>query len=119
MSPGCQRILRISREGQEHLFYADIDLFADLDSQQMGVHMSRFSDALEEVAEEIVLTRSPSIETMAERIAQQVIERQQGLRSEVHIRAIYPMTKTSPVSGKRTQETVHFDRDGRLYPRTL
>jgi GTP cyclohydrolase-4 len=101
---GLQRILRITREGQEHLFYADIDLFADLDSQQMGVHMSRFSDALEEVAEEIVLTRSPSIETMAERIARQVIERQQGLRSEVHIRAIYPMAKTSPVSGKRTQE---------------
>jgi GTP cyclohydrolase-4 len=101
---GLHRILRITREGQEHLFYADIDLFADLDSQQMGVHMSRFSDALEEVAEEIVLTRSPSIETLAERIAQQVIHRQQALRSEVHIRAIYPMTKTSPVSGKKSQE---------------
>ncbi len=101
---GLQRILRITREGREHLFYANIDLFADLNSHQMGVHMSRFSDALEEVAEEIVLTRSPSIETMAERIARLVIERQQGLRSEVHIRAIYPMTKTSPVSGKKTQE---------------
>ena len=101
---GVHRILRIVRDGQEHLFYAEIDLFADLSSRQMGVHMSRFSDALEEVAEEIILSKSPNIETLAERIARQVIERQQALRSEVHIRAIYPMTKIAPVSGKRSQE---------------
>src|SRR3972149_4007178 len=101
---GLHRIVRITREGQEHLFYTEMDLFADLNSRQMGVHMSRFSDALEEVVEEIVLAKSPSIETLAERIAQQVIERQQALRSEVHIRAIYPMTKVSPVSGKKSQE---------------
>ena len=36
---GVHRILRIVRDGQEHLFYAEIDLFADLSSRQMGVHM--------------------------------------------------------------------------------
>lgn len=101
---GIHRILRIVRDGQEHLFYAEMDLFADLNARQMGVHMSRFSDALEEVAEEIILSKSPSIETLAERIARQVIERQQALRSEVHIRAVYPMTKLAPVSGKKSQE---------------
>ena len=101
---GIHRIVRIVREGQEHLFYAEMDLFADLNSRQMGVHMSRFSDALEEVAEEIVLAKASSIETLAERIAREVIERQQAHRSEVHIRAIYPMTKIAPISGKKSQE---------------
>ena len=101
---GIHRILRIVREGQEHLFYAEMDLFADLNSRQMGVHMSRFGDALEEAAEEIILAKATSIETLAERISRQIIERQQTFRSEVHIRAIYPMTKLAPVSGKKSQE---------------
>jgi GTP cyclohydrolase-4 len=38
------------------------------------------------------------------RIAQQVVSSQEAIRSEVHIRAIYPMEKTAPVSGKKMQE---------------
>ncbi len=101
---GLRRIIRITWGGQEHLFYAEMDLFAELDSRQMGIHMSRFSDVLEEVAEEITLEKSPNIETLAERIARQLIERQQAIRSEVHVQAVYPMQKTAPVSGKRMQE---------------
>ena len=101
---GLRRIIRITRGGQEHLFYAEMDLFADLDPKQMGVHMSRFSDVLEEVAEEITLEKSPNIETLAERIARQVVKRQHAIRSEAHVRAVYPMEKIAPVSGKKMQE---------------
>lgn len=101
---GLRRIIRIIRGGQEHLFYAEMDLFADLDPKQMGVHMSRFSDALEEVAEEITLEKSPNIETLAARIAAQVVERQHAIRSEVHVRAVYPMEKIAPHSGRKMQE---------------
>ncbi|MEW6231015.1 MAG: GTP cyclohydrolase MptA [Chloroflexota bacterium] len=101
---GLRRIIRISRGGQENLFYAEMDLFADLNPGQMGVHMSRFGDVLEEIAEEITLEKSPGIETLAERIARQVVERQQALRSEVHIQAVYPMEKIAPLSGKKMQE---------------
>jgi len=101
---GLHRIIRITRGGQENLFYAEIDLFADLDPQRMGVHMSRFTDVLEEVADQIALEKSPSIETLAERIAHQVVQSQQAIRSEAHIRAVYPMEKIAPVSGKKMQE---------------
>ena len=99
-----RRIIRIVRGGQENLFYADLDLFADLHPGQMGVHMSRFSDVLEEIAEEITLERSPNIETLAERLACQVVESQRAIRAEAHIRAVYPMEKIAPLSGKKTQE---------------
>ncbi len=101
---GLRRIIRIARGDGEHLFYAEMDLFADLDPKQTGVHMSRFSDVLEEVAEEITLERLPSVESLAERIARQVVETQEAIRSEVHVQAVYPMEKIAPLSGKRMQE---------------
>jgi GTP cyclohydrolase-4 len=98
------RIIRITRGGDEHLFYAQIDLFADLNPTQMGVHMSRFGDVLEEIVDEITFEKSPNIETLAGRISQQVVTSQKAVRSEVQIRAVYPMDKVAPVSGKKMQE---------------
>jgi GTP cyclohydrolase IV len=101
---GLRRIIRISQGGQDNLFYAEMDLFADLNPGQMGVHMSRFGEVLEEIIEEITLEKSPNIETLSERIARQVVERQHAIRSEVHIQAVYPMEKIAPLSGKKMQE---------------
>lgn len=98
------RLIRISRDGQSTPFYAELDLFADLDREQTGVHMSRFSDVLEVLVTEISMEASPDIESLAERIARQVVQRQHALRSEVHIRARYPMTKVTPVTGKRVEQ---------------
>jgi GTP cyclohydrolase-4 len=102
------RIIRITRSGQENLFYAQIDLFADLDPDKMGIHMSRFSDVLEETADGITLEKYPNIETLAGRIARQIVDSQGAIRSEARIRAVYPMEKFAPVSGKKTQELYTF-----------
>jgi GTP cyclohydrolase-4 len=101
---GLRRIIRISQGGQDNIFYAELDLFADLNPERMGVHMSRFTDTLEEAVEEIALEAAPNIEALAERIARQVVENQQAIRSEVHLRAIYPMEKVTPLSARKTQE---------------
>jgi GTP cyclohydrolase IV len=99
-----RRIIRIARAGEENLFYAEIDLFADLDRTQMGTHMSRFSDVLEETADEVALEAAPNIETLTARMASQVVSRQRANRAEVHVRAIFPVQKVAPVSGRKTQE---------------
>ncbi len=99
-----QRIIQISDEGENTLFYATLDIFADLNPRQAGVHMSRFSDALEALVEEISLEPSPSIESLAERLAKQVVQSQRAARSEVHIRARYPMMKVTPITGKSVEE---------------
>ncbi|MGC8873946.1 MAG: GTP cyclohydrolase MptA [Chloroflexia bacterium] len=101
---GLRRVIRIARYGVENLFYATIDLFADLSPEQMGVHMSRFCDILEETAEEVALQEYPDIETLSEHIARQVLDKQHALRSEVHIRAIYPMDRITPLSAKKSQQ---------------
>jgi GTP cyclohydrolase-4 len=99
-----RRIIQISNGGRGTLFYAELSLFADLNLAQSGVHMSRFSDVLEELVEEMSLDVSPDIESLAERLAQQVVQSQHAIRSEVHIRVQYPMMKSAPVTGKRSEE---------------
>lgn len=101
---GIRKSLLLGDEGHQQWFDATFDLYADLGTKQAGVHMSRFSDVLEEVLEDIASNAWPKIEILAEAIAQAIVERQKVSRAEVHIRTAYPLQKWTPVSGRRTQE---------------
>jgi GTP cyclohydrolase-4 len=103
-----KRIIRMAGSERESLFYAEMDLFAYLDQEHAGVHMSRFNDVLERLMEEITLEASPSIEAMAERLARQIVSTQHAGRSEVYIRAKYPLKKHTPVTGKEVEELYTF-----------
>ena len=99
-----RRNIQITNGGKPILFHAEIDLFADLTADKAGVHMSRFSDAVESLVQEMTLDPTPDVESLACRLSRQVIAGQGALRSEVHIRAKSPMIKTTPVSGKTTED---------------
>lgn len=99
-----RRIIRISDGGEPQLFYATLDLFVDLNPEQTGVHMSRFSEVVEGLAEELTSEPFPNIESLAGRMAQRVMEAQSAMRAEVRIRAHFPMAKTTPVTKKHTEE---------------
>ena len=99
-----RRIISIKDGGKAELFYATLDLFADLSPEQAGVHMSRFSEVVEDLAEG--LTRRPfaDIESLARRMAEEVVETQEALRAEVHIKAQSPITKQTPVTHRPTEQ---------------
>ncbi len=101
---GVRKALLLGDEDHQQWFDATFDLYADLEATQAGVHMSRFSDALEEVLEATAVENWPRIELLAEAIAKAIVERQQVARAEVHIHTAYPLQKWTPVSGRRTQE---------------
>src|SRR5690242_1017517 len=69
-------ILIGGQANQHHWFNARFDLYADLGATQAGVHMSRFSDALDEVMEDIDGNTWPNIEFLAEHIAKTIVEKQ-------------------------------------------
>jgi GTP cyclohydrolase IV len=98
------KAILIGNKGHQHWSNATFDLYADLDATQAGVHMSRFSDALEEVLEEIGLKAWPRVEVLAEHLAQTIVEKQKVWRAGVHIHTTYPLQRWTPVSGRRTQE---------------
>jgi GTP cyclohydrolase I/GTP cyclohydrolase-4 len=101
---GVQKVIRITHAGSELLYYADIDAFVDLDPAQKGVHMSRFPETVAEAIDEVVIGESLHVEDLAERIAARIVERQRAVRSEVTIRAKFPVTRRTPVSDLPTQE---------------
>lgn len=98
------KAILLGDEGEQRWFNATFDLYADLDASQAGVHMSRFSDALEEVMEEVSSQSWARIETLAEHVARAIVDKQKAYRAEVQIRTDLPVQKWTPVSGRPTQE---------------
>jgi GTP cyclohydrolase-4 len=98
------KAIRIRHNGSERLFHAEIACFCDLNPDQKGVHMSRFEESVNEAIDGVVIGEALRIEALAERIAVRVVESQRALRSEVTIRASYPVEKRTPVTDIPTQE---------------
>jgi len=102
---GVEKIIRLDRDGTQQLFAANLECFVDLGPNQKGAHMSRFEEVVNDAIGEVILGDSAfRAETLAERIAVIVRERQDALRAEVTISARYPEEKPAPVSGILTQE---------------
>jgi GTP cyclohydrolase-4 len=99
---GLHRIIRLA-DGRG-LFYATLDLFVELPPDQKGAHMSRFSDTVEAVLEDLGEFEAPMIETLAERIARSLTVGHRAERADVEIRAQFPLERRAPISGKRSQE---------------
>jgi GTP cyclohydrolase IV len=103
---GVEKVIRI----RDELFFARLECFVDLSSEQKGAHMSRFEEVVNEAIGDVVLKESPfRAETLAQHIAELVRERQSAERAEVRIAARYPEHKPAPVAGIGTQEiyTLH------------
>ena len=105
---GITKAILIDGQAGQHWFNAQFDLYADLGATQAGVHMSRFSEALDEVMEEIVKSTWPNLELLAEYIAKTIVAKQKALRAEVHIRTFFPLERMTPVSDRPTQEVYHL-----------
>jgi GTP cyclohydrolase I/GTP cyclohydrolase-4 len=105
---GVEKVIRIAHAGTELLYSADIDCFVDLDPAQKGVHMSRFPETVAEAIDSVVIGEALHVEDLCEHIAALVVERQGAVRSEVMIRAKFPVTRITPVSGLKTQEIYHL-----------
>jgi GTP cyclohydrolase I/GTP cyclohydrolase-4 len=100
-----EKVIRISREGREELYWAKLECFVDLGPKQKGAHMSRFEETVNDVIGEVILgTSAFRAEQLAQRIAELVRDRQDAKRAEVTIAARYPEHKPAPVSGIPTQE---------------
>jgi GTP cyclohydrolase IV len=104
---GVEKVIRVAAPGSAGsgaLYHATLECLVDLNPQQAGVHMSRFEEVVNEAIDSVVLSEVLQAEGLAAHIAEQVRERQGGLRSEVRIAARYPETVPTPVSGLPTQE---------------
>ncbi|MDP9380849.1 MAG: GTP cyclohydrolase MptA [Chloroflexota bacterium] len=98
-----RKVIRLGR-ARPHSLQAEISLYADIGARQKGLHMSRFSHALDTTVAEAVQEDAPDVESLAARIAERVVQSQGALRSEVRIRAGFSLRRYAPVSGLPTDE---------------
>lgn len=103
---GVEKVIRLAGEDGDRLFWARLECFVDLGPEQKGAHMSRFEEVVNDVIGEVVVDGDSVFraEELAQRIAQQVRDRQGARKAEVTIEARYPEHKPAPVSGIETQE---------------
>ena len=101
---GVEKVIRVRDNGDDNLFYAEMECFVDLEPRQAGVHMSRFEEIVGEAIDEVVLGEAFKAEVLAAHVAEKVRERQHGRRAEVSLTARYPEIVATPKSGIDTQE---------------
>jgi GTP cyclohydrolase-4 len=104
---GVKRVVRLNLDGREAAFNGVFSMVADLAPNKAGVHMSRFSEVLEEATLDVLAraNRPGRIEDIVGRIAREIVGSQKALRAEVRLRAEFGLERWTPVSGKRGEET--------------
>ena len=102
-----KRIVHLRRGDKDVPFNAELSMVADLAPDKAGVHMSRFSELLEEATLDVLArTERPGrIEDVATAIAREIVRSQKALRADVRVRADFGLERWTPVSGKRGEET--------------
>ncbi len=103
---GVEKVIHVAGR----LYFAELQCMVDLEPRQAGVHMSRFEEIVNEAIDSVIPVDTLRAEELAARIAEQVRERQQGMRAEVTIAARYPETVTTPASGISTAGDLHAVR---------
>ncbi|MBC5815116.1 MAG: GTP cyclohydrolase I FolE2 [Candidatus Eremiobacteraeota bacterium] len=115
-----KRIVHLTIDGKERVFNGEFAMVADLAPDKAGVHMSRFSEILEEAALDVLARQdAPArIELLVDAIAREIVRSQRAIRADVRLRADFGLERWTPVSGKRGEETytlvgiAHADQTG-------
>ena len=72
---GLEKKVDIVHGHKRYSFYPKISALISLPAEQRGIHMSRTSETIEEVINEVIFKPTPSVEVVGDRIARKLIER--------------------------------------------
>jgi len=70
-----EKKVEIIQENKRYSFYPKISALINLPAEQRGIHMSRTSETIEEVINEVIFKPTPTIELVADRIVKKLLER--------------------------------------------
>ena len=70
-----EKKVEIVQENKRYSFYPKISALIDLPAEQRGIHMSRTSETIEEVINEVIFKPTPTIELVGDRIVKKLMER--------------------------------------------
>ncbi|MFX0034678.1 MAG: GTP cyclohydrolase MptA [Candidatus Hermodarchaeota archaeon] len=70
-----EKKVEIVQENKKYSFYPRISALINLPAEQRGIHMSRTSETIEEVINEVIFKPTPTIELVGDRIVKKLMER--------------------------------------------
>ncbi len=117
---GVRRVIHLQIDGKAHVYNGEFAMVADLAPDKSGVHMSRFTEILQEATLDVLARDSQParVERLAESIATEIVRSQRAICADVRLRADFGLERWTPVSGKRGEETytlvgiAHADSQG-------
>jgi len=115
-----RRVVHLEVDGRPQVYNGEFTMVADLAPDKAGVHMSRFTEILEEATLEVLARETPParIERLVEAIAREIVQSQRAVRADVRLKATFGLERWTPVSGRRGEETytlvgiAHADQAG-------
>ncbi|MFX1499025.1 MAG: GTP cyclohydrolase MptA [Promethearchaeota archaeon] len=72
---GVEKKVDIIQENKRFSFYPKISALISLPSHKRGIHMSRTSETIEEIINEVIFKPTPSVEIVGDRIARELLEK--------------------------------------------
>ena len=101
-----RRIVQLDIDGTPRVFNGEFSMVADLSPDKAGVHMSRFTEILEEATLDVLAAANEParIERLAGAVAQSIVRSQRAIRADVRLRADFGLERWTPVSAKRGEE---------------
>ncbi|MFX0056699.1 MAG: GTP cyclohydrolase MptA [Candidatus Heimdallarchaeota archaeon] len=72
---GVEKKVEIIQDNKRYSFYPIISALISLPSHKRGIHMSRTSETIEEIINEVIFKPTPSVEVLGDRIARKLLER--------------------------------------------
>jgi len=92
------------RGEQENFLNAEIEAYVDLDPRQTGIHMSRSTQVINEVIEEVATGQISDTEDMCSEIALKLLKvHPNATKAEVRVMADYPVIRETPKLKTKTQ----------------
>lgn len=70
-----EKKVEIIQEDKKYSFYPKISALISLPGHKRGIHMSRTSETIEEIINEVIFKPTPSVEVVGDRIARKLLER--------------------------------------------
>ena len=70
-----EKKVEIVQENKRYSFYPKISALIDLSAEQRGIHMSRTTETIEEVINEVILKPTPTIERVADQIVKKLLKK--------------------------------------------
>jgi len=103
---GVKKLLTIERINKRPIILLPtFDAFVDLPNDQKGIHMSRNSEAISEVMEEVTKNSALEVETICAEIVNRMMKKHEyAKRVEVNMTTDYMHLENSPVTKNESQE---------------